>query len=139
MAQAAQTYQSFSELYSRAVGRILILDDDANLRFTYRQALRHAGYEVYSAATSQKARNLLKAYHFDVFIGDTHLNGNDRYMDLLREQSAKLTKNGTQIIMMSCDVQYQPLCEKMGASVSIEKSLAIDRLIALVDRLVGRQ
>lgn len=138
MTQAAQTHQP-NTLASRAVGRVLVLDDDANLRFIYKQALRHAGYEVYSAETTQKAQTLLASYQFDVFIADTHLNGRDQGIDLLCEQAAELNKSGTHIIIMSCDAQYLQVCQEIGVDLFIEKPLAIDRLVALVDRLVGQQ
>lgn len=121
------------------VRRILVMDSDANLRHIYKQALGRAGYEVYLAMTPYEARVLLAVYHFDVFISDTHLNGYDRGLDLLREQAPLLTKNGTRIIMVSCDSHYQDVCKQIGADIFIEKPVSIDRLITMVERLVQPQ
>jgi DNA-binding NtrC family response regulator len=118
--------------------RILIIDADANLCFIYKRALHRTGYEVYLAAAVHKARVLLDAYHFDLVICDTHLNSGDQGIDLLSEQAAELIENGTQIIMMSYDAQYQTICEAMGATIFVEKPLAIDRLVALVEHLINR-
>jgi DNA-binding NtrC family response regulator len=139
MTQAGQTHQSITENASRTAGCVLIMDDDANLRFICKQALRYAGYEVYTAETVQKTNSLLGAYRFDVFIGDTHLYGRDQGIDLLCKQSARLTKNGTQIIMISCDAQYKSICQEMGANMFIEKPLAVDYLVTVVDHLVSQR
>ncbi len=139
MTQAGQTHQSVTEDALRIAGCVLIMDDDANLRFIYKQALRYAGYEVYTAETVQKTNSLLEAHQFDVFIGDTHLYGRDQGINLLCKQSAQLSKNGTQIIMTSCDAQYKTICQKMGASLFIEKPLAVDYLVTVVERLVKQR
>ncbi len=139
MTQAGQIHQSTIEEALRTAGCVLIMDDDANLRFIYKQALRYAGYEVYTAETIQKTNRLLDAHRFDVFIGDTHLYGRDQGINLLCKQSAQLSKNGTQIIMTSCDAQYKTICQKMGVSLFIEKQLAIDHLVTVVDRLVNQR
>ncbi len=143
MTQAGQTHQSIIEDVSeealRIAGCVLIMDDDANLCFIYKQALRYAGYEVYTAETVHKTNSLLEAHRFDVFIGDTHLYGRDQGINLLCKQSAQLSKNGTQIIMTSCDAQYKTICQKMGVSLFIEKPLAIDHLVTVVDRLVNQR
>lgn len=118
--------------------RILIIDTDANLCFIYKRALHRTGYEVYSAAMAHKAWMLLDSYYFDLVICDTHLNGGDQGIDLLSEWAAKLIENGTQIVMMSHDAQYQVICEEMGATVFIKKPLTIDHLVVLVDHLINR-
>ena len=48
--------------------RILILEDEDDLRRIYSRALRHAGYDVHEATTLQEARDLLAQYAFDVLL-----------------------------------------------------------------------
>ncbi len=138
MPQVAQTGQSITDPDPNNLTQILVIDDDANLRFIYSQALQQAGYEVYLAETIETARDLLVTHRFNVFISDTHLGGRDCGIDFLREQVEALTGNGTHIIITSCDASYQPLCDEIGPNTFIEKPVAIEHLIALVDRLTGQ-
>ncbi len=121
------------------IRRILVMESDANLRHIYKQALTGAGYDVYLALTLQDARILIAGSSFDLFLSDIHMNGQDQGLELLQEQSALLTENGTKIIMMSCEAQYRAICEEMGADAFIEKPVAIDRLVTIVDRLLTPQ
>jgi two-component system response regulator AtoC len=118
--------------------RILILEDEDDLRRLYSKALRHAGYDVHEAATLQEARDLLARYAFDAFLCDIHVGG-DRGTDLLREQSEALKVNGTQIIMVSAEAQHQAMCEEIGAEFFMQKPVALAPLITLVDRLTSRR
>ena len=116
--------------------RVLILEDEDDLRRIYSKALHHAGYDVYTAATIEKARELLTHDPYDAFLCDIRIGG-DRGTDLLREQSEALRENNTQIIMVSAEAQYRGICEEMGAEFFMEKPIAIGPLITLVDRLTA--
>jgi len=118
--------------------RILIMEDEADLRRLYSKALHNAGYEIYPAATIEEARALLKKHRFHVFLCDIHM-GNELGTVLLREQAATLAQNGTLVIMVSGEAQYRPLCEEMGADFYLEKPVSISSLVTLVGRLTARQ
>jgi DNA-binding response OmpR family regulator len=119
----------------RSAKRILVLDDNPNLSFMYAQALGQAGHHVFSAQTIQEARELLANCDFDVFVANTHIDARDSGVDLLREQIARFARSGTKIIMMSSYERYQSMCQEIGADVAVERPLAINRLIALTNRL----
>ena len=131
--------KSISDKNTTSPRRILVMDDDANLRYIYRQALHQAGYEVHLAATIQEARSLLEAIEFDVFLGDTHLEGRHRGADLLREQIDTLIQKGTRILMLSSHTHYRSICEEMGVNMFVEKPVGINRLVTLVDRLAAER
>ena len=76
------------------VRRILIMEDNDNLRNLYRRALRREGYEVQTAATLQEARDILAQYDFDAFLCDIHM-GEGLGTDLLSEQGDALRKGHT--------------------------------------------
>jgi two-component system phosphate regulon response regulator PhoB len=126
---------SQTETGERSAKRILVLDDNPNLSFMYAQALGQAGHHVFSARTIQEARELLANCDFDVFVANTHIDARDSGVELLREQIARFARSGTKIIMMSSYERYQSMCQEIGADVAVERPLAINRLIALTNRL----
>ncbi len=139
MKQMKSAPQPIKANRSTDIWRILVMDDNPSLRYIYIQALHEAGYEAYPAATIQEARDLLATYDFDILISDTHLVDRDHGVRLLREQLRTFAKSDTKIIMMSCHTEYQPICEGMGADIFIEKPIAADRLVALVNRLMKQR
>ncbi len=118
--------------------RILVMEDNADLRRLYSKVLRKGGYAVYPAATVDEGRTLLGQGRFDVFLCDIHM-GNERGTDLLREQIDSLREQGTQVIMVSGEARYRPLCEEMGVDFYMEKPVALEPLVRLVDRLTAQR
>ncbi len=117
--------------------RVLVMEDEDDLRRLYSKALSKSGYKVETAATIDEARALLAQYHFDAFVSDIHI-GAERGTDLLSEQMDALKKSGTQIIMASADARYRSMAEEMGVDFYLEKPIAIGPLITLLDRLTAR-
>jgi CheY-like chemotaxis protein len=118
--------------------RILVMEDNADLRRLYNKVLRRGGYAVYPAATVEEARTLLRQGRFDVFLCDIHM-GDERGTDLLRQQIDSLREQGTQVIMVSGEAQYRPLCEELGVDFYMEKPVALEPLVRLVDRLTAQR
>jgi len=137
-ASAADTPPPVETDRSSSAWRILVMEDEADLRRLYCKALRSSGYEVYPAATIQEARELLIRHRFDVFMCDIHM-GADLGTDLLREQATLLAERGTLIITVSGESQYRPICEEMGVDFYLEKPVTINSLVTLVGRLTARQ
>lgn len=118
--------------------RVLIMEDEDDLRHLYSKALTKAGYEVCSAANLQSARNFLGEQQFDAFLCDIRIGKNELGTTLLREKLDTLQENDTRVIVLSCETQYRPLCEEMGVEFFLEKPVAIHAMITLVDRLTAR-
>src|SRR5262249_4675115 len=59
------------------VARILIVEDEANLRFSIRQTLRRAGHEAAEVATVHDAWAQIRANDFDAVLTDVNLAGED--------------------------------------------------------------
>lgn len=115
---------------------ILVLDSNPNLRYLYVQALQQAGYQVFSATTIHEARKLLTNHPINLFLSDTHINNQDQGIGLMYEQLNTFTQRNIKTIMMSSHVQYERICQEMGVDIFIEKPVAINRLITLVNRLI---
>lgn len=115
---------------------ILVLDSNPNLRYLYVQALQQAGYQVFPATTIHEARNLLTNHTVSLFLSDTHINNHDHGIGLMYEQLETFSKRNIKTIMMSSYTEYERICQEMGVDIFIEKPVAIDRLITLVNRLM---
>ena len=115
---------------------VLVLDSNPNLQYLYVQALKRAGYQVLSATTIQEARNLLTNHSISLFLSDTHINNLDHGIGLMYEQLDTFSKRNIKTVMMSSHIQYERICQEMGVDIFIEKPIAIDRLMTLVNRLI---
>ena len=115
---------------------VLVLDSNPNLQYLYVQALKRAGYQVLSATTIQEARNLLTNHSISLFLSDTHINNHDHGIGLMYEQLDTFSKRNIKTVMMSSHIQYERICQEMGVDIFIEKPIAIDRLMTLVNRLI---
>jgi DNA-binding response OmpR family regulator len=126
--------RNVQEQSSLAAPRILVLEDHHDLRRLYAKVLTKAGYEVYPAATLEEARGLLSRQHVDIFVCDIHV-GDERGTDLLREQSAALSQQGTKIVVVSGQAQYRSMCEELGIDFYLEKPVGLEMLLTLMNRL----
>ena len=118
--------------------RVLIIEDDTDLRRLYGKALSNGGYKTHTAGTIQEARDILIQVRFDLLLCDIHM-GDERSTDLLDEYADMLFTSGAQVVMVSGQPQYRDTCEEMGAEFFLEKPVAVKTLVALADRLTARQ
>lgn len=65
------------------MSRILVVDDEENIRFLYSHELADEGYEVVSAATAAEAVTHLQQGEFDLVVLDIKLK-NESGLDLLQ-------------------------------------------------------
>jgi DNA-binding response OmpR family regulator len=114
--------------------RILIMEDNSDLRRLYSKIFRKEGFEVYPAATLEEARALLADVPVDIFLCDIHI-GDERGTDLLREQAGRLRNNGTRVIVVSGQNQYRSMCEELGVDFYLEKPVSLETLLTMVQRL----
>lgn len=64
--------------------RLLIVDDERNIRELYAADLEDAGYRVDTAADSAQAATLLKKHRYDLVVLDIHM-GRECGLDLLQD------------------------------------------------------
>ena len=64
--------------------RILVVDDEENIRFSFKKLLTSAGYEVVTAAHLIDARAILAANEFDVAVIDRILSDGQNGIDLVK-------------------------------------------------------
>ena len=116
--------------------RILVLEDDEDLRFIYARTMRRAGFGVREAATLADANRFIDNEHFDVVFFDIRLEG-ERSTDILRARAQELRKKGTYIIVISAESQYADLAEELGAHFFLVKPVELSSLVTLVERLLS--
>ncbi|MBN2841380.1 MAG: sigma-54-dependent Fis family transcriptional regulator [Coriobacteriia bacterium] len=127
--------------------RVLIADDEKNMRWVLSQALEAEGYEVIEAADGKEALTAIAEQDPHIVILDHKMPAPDG-MEVLRRLRAK--GHRFPVIMLTAHGNVQTAVEAMKAGaneyltkpfdldelkLSIEKALAVEALAAEVDRL----
>ena len=114
--------------------RVLIVDDEANMRRTLCDILRDDGYDVVAAATGEEAVELCSTERFDIVLMDVRMPGIDgveAFRQIRRHQEA------VRVIMMSAfsleDLKQAALDE--GAIAFLSKPLDVQKTIRLIDEV----
>jgi two-component system, NtrC family, response regulator AtoC len=117
--------------------RILVVDDDANVRAVVRVMLEDAGFEVAEAADGEEALRTFKRLGADLILGDVFMPGRDG-LQLLRDLRA--ASLGVRVIAMSGGgnfhgtVDLLPLARFLGAVTVLNKPFNQQELQAAVAR-----
>jgi DNA-binding response OmpR family regulator len=78
--------------------RILIVDDEASIRFSLQRALERDGYEVWTAEDGHQALRLVQQHVFDLILTDLKMGGLDG-VEVMRQ--ARAISPDTAIIMLT--------------------------------------
>jgi DNA-binding NtrC family response regulator len=116
--------------------RILVVDDEANIRALIDEILSEEGYEVTTAADAKEARAARKAQDFELILLDIWMPDTDG-ISLLREWSEGGTP-GT-VVMMSGHGTVDTAVEatRLGAADFIEKPVSLAKLLRTVERALA--
>ena len=119
-------------------GRILVVDDEANIRNALAKVLSKLGHKVESAGNAQEALQLLQPGRYRVVLTDLKMPGVDG-LSLLRQ--IKVADNSVEVIVMTAYGTVDTAVEAMrdGAYDYIEKPINQERLPILIDRVLERQ
>lgn len=118
--------------------RILIVDDEANIRNALAKLLAKFGYTVKSASNTQEALAMLHSSQFDVVLSDLRMPGEDG-LHLLGE--IKKLDAAIEVVVMTAYGTIETAVQAMreGAYDYIEKPINMDRLPLLLERAVERR
>lgn len=112
--------------------RVLIVDDEVNMRKTLSDILRDDGYEVAAAATGEEAVALCAKERFDIVLMDVRMpgmNGVEAFREVRRHQE------GGRVILMSAyaleDLKQAALDE--GAIAFLAKPLDLQKTVQLIE------
>lgn len=115
--------------------RILIVDDDADYRETYRMLLTRKGYKIDAAASSEEAYQFMDKEYYPLIISDIMMPGISG-VEFLREVKEKYNKN-IEVIMVtgygSVETAVQSM--KLGAFGYFIKSHNPEELIIEIEKV----
>jgi FixJ family two-component response regulator len=117
--------------------RILIVEDEANVRLNYRITLETEGYEVVEATTSASALLVLIEQSFAVAILDMRLPGMDG-LELLAKMREMEIAVPAMIVTAYSDVPHAVKAMKLGAIDFLQKPLRPEDLRRIVAEIVKR-
>jgi FixJ family two-component response regulator len=110
------------ESYRSMSKRILLVDDEPNVRLSFRMALESDGYEIFEADSIEPAFQMLTEYPFALVILDLRMPGTDG-LDLL----TKMVETGIKVPVMIAtaygDIPHAVQAMKLGATDFLQKPL----------------
>jgi two-component system, NtrC family, nitrogen regulation response regulator NtrX len=117
-----------------SAARILVVDDEADIRGLLKEILSEEGYEVDVAANAGQARASRARQSPDLVLLDIWMPDTDG-ITLLREWSAS-TSDGCPVVMMSGHGTVETAVEatRLGAYDFVEKPLSLAKLLRTVER-----
>jgi len=112
--------------------RILVVDDEPNVRSTMEGILRDEGFTVDSVPTGEECLTAVEERAYDVAFLDVWLPGKDG-IEVLRELKAKAP--GLYVIMISghASIETAVKSTKLGAFDFIEKPLSLEKLCLVLE------
>ncbi len=117
-------------------GRVLIVDDDANLLRLFSKVLISQGYDVFRATTLEQADLFLNDGHFDVLLCDVEVR--DEYgIDLVRVHADRLMAHGTHVVVMSADTRHRAVSNLTGVTDFLAKPIEPSAFVEYVNRMMG--
>lgn len=119
--------------------KLLVVDDETNLRMIIQKELSRIGYSVETAADGEQAWQMIEETDFDVVLSDInmpHLDG----LELLRRMRERRS-NPPETIMLTGQASVETAIEsmKLGAYDYLSKPYHITELAALVKKAVEKR
>lgn len=116
-------------------GKILIIDDEKDIRSLMQEIFDEEGYQVYTAANGQQAQNLWRTYSPDVIFLDIWMPDIDG-ITLLKQMIEQDLLTHCSVIMISGHGTIDTAIEatKLGAYDFLEKPLSLAKLLITAER-----
>jgi DNA-binding NtrC family response regulator len=121
--------------------RILIVDDEQDLRDSLQAMLESFGYATFGAGSAAEALDLIQANRPDVILTDIFLGGDDglTLLHTLRDRGERIP-----VVAMSGggtidDVDALTAAIELGAVAAVDKPFRYKNLLVLIDRAIAGQ
>jgi len=121
------------------MARILVIDDDPDLRAVLEQMLRPAGYEVVLAADGREGVAQFRAQSADVVITDLYMPHQEGF-ETINELRRRFP--GIAIIAMSgkpAAATLLSIAQKLGVTAALQKPFTSDELLAAVEKALSKE
>src|SRR5208283_4360597 len=117
--------------------RILIVDDETNVRLNFRMTLETEGYEIFEARSGEEAVELFAEHSFALAILDMRMPGMDG-LELLAKMRESGIRVPAMIVTAYSDVPHAVKAMKLGAIDFLQKPLRPEDLRRIVAEIVKR-
>ncbi len=117
--------------------RLLIVDDETNVRLNFRMTLETEGYEIFEARSGQQAVQLLDTHSFVLAILDVRMPGMDG-LELLAKMRESGIKVPAMIVTAYSDVPHAVKAMKLGAIDFLQKPLRPEDFRNIVAEIIKR-
>jgi DNA-binding response OmpR family regulator len=119
-------------------GRLLIVDDEAAIRFALSEYFRGNGWAVDSAAEKGEAEALLASREYAVVIADLRLTGLHGVEGLDIIQRSRRLRPQTRVVILTGNgtPELEDEARRRGADAFLHKPLPLIQVEAVVDSLV---
>lgn len=118
------------------MARLLVIDDEGDIRYLYAAELEDDGHEVATAGNSAEALEKIRSQEFDLVVLDIKLDqesGLDLLQEIAREQS------NVPVILCSAFSSYKDDFSSWLADAYVVKSSNLDELKQEVRRILDRR
>lgn len=122
----------------RLAPTILIVDDDATVRHSYRAALRAVDWKTDSATNGEQALSAMQVRPYDVVLLDLRMPGMDG-MGVLREIKQSWPESEVVIITGYPSVDTAKEAVRLGASDYLSKPLGPDEIVGAAREAITRK
>jgi len=121
-----------------AMRRVLVIDDEADVRLLYRVNLRHAGYDVLEADDGERGIEAALEHRPDAVVLDLMMPRVDGFA-VLRALRAAPEVSETPILVLTADVRRDDhrLCYELGADDVITKPFVPEALTQGISRMLA--
>jgi CheY-like chemotaxis protein len=120
-------------MHSKMKKRIIVVDDDEDVRETICDAFVLAGHEAVGAADGRAALYLLQQDHFDLIVTDLRMPGMDGWQLLSALQGDAVLRR-IPVCVVSGELETP-----VSAMRVIRKPFEIASIIELIDKILGRE
>lgn len=118
--------------------RILVIDDEADVRLLYRVNLRHAGFEVLEADDGERGIEAVRDHRPDVVVLDLMMPRIDGF-EVLRALRSSVEWSEVPVLVLTADSRSEDhhRCYELGADDVITKPFAPEALTQSIRRVLG--
>jgi DNA-binding response OmpR family regulator len=119
--------------------RLLVVDDEAAIRFALAEYFRESGWAVDSASEKEEAEALLACTEYAVVIADLRLTGIYGVEGLDIVQWSRHLRPETRVVLLTGNgtPEIEAEARRRGADAFLHKPLPLPQLEAVVDSLLG--
>jgi DNA-binding response OmpR family regulator len=125
---------------SEPIRRLLVVDDEAAIRFALSDYFRECGWEVDTAAEKEEAEALLAHTEYEVVIADLRLTGIYGVEGLDIIQWSRHLRPETRVVLLTGygTPEIEAEARRRGADALLHKPLPLPELERIVATLTGR-